>query len=92
MRGNTVESVASDGAKSHRGDGPRWVRPNGLRATAPKLFLDWRRSTMTEQGHQIVVGEPAPDFELPATNGDTFRLSTLHGKSNVVLVFLRGFQ
>lgn len=34
---------------------------------------------------------PAPDFELPATTGDTVRLSSLQGLAIVALVFLRGF-
>lgn len=37
----------------------------------------------------VKVGDPAPDFELPAVLGDKrqkFKLSDLHGK-NVVLAF-----
>ena len=36
------------------------------------------------------VGDQAPDFELPAVTGTqrhTFKLSSLHGKKNVVLAF-----
>jgi peroxiredoxin Q/BCP len=34
------------------------------------------------------VGDPAPDFTLPTTDGSTLRLSELRGRW-VVLVFLR---
>lgn len=34
----------------------------------------------------IAIGQPVPDFELPATGNQTIRLSTLKGK-NVVLYF-----
>lgn len=35
---------------------------------------------------KVEVGEEAPDFELPATGGKTYRLSALRGR-NVVLAF-----
>ena len=35
----------------------------------------------------VRVGEPAPDFELPSSTGQTVRLSDLRGKSEVVLFF-----
>jgi peroxiredoxin (alkyl hydroperoxide reductase subunit C) len=35
----------------------------------------------------IEVGSPAPDFELPASGGETIRLSGYRGTSNVLLVF-----
>ncbi|MBI5835880.1 MAG: peroxiredoxin [Candidatus Eisenbacteria bacterium] len=35
----------------------------------------------------VEVGSPAPDFELPGTGGETFRLSDYRGKKNVLLVF-----
>lgn len=35
----------------------------------------------------IKIGEPAPDFELPATGGKSIRLSQFKGKKNVVLYF-----
>ena len=35
----------------------------------------------------LKVGDPAPDFTLPATNGTKVRLSDFRGKQNVVLAF-----
>jgi len=36
---------------------------------------------------ELNVGDPAPDFALPATNRETIRLSDFRGKQPVVLVF-----
>lgn len=35
----------------------------------------------------IEVGQPAPDFTLPAHNGDNVTLSQYKGQKNVVLSF-----
>lgn len=35
----------------------------------------------------VGVGDTAPDFSLPATNGKTVSLAQHKGKSNVVLAF-----
>ncbi len=34
----------------------------------------------------------APDFELADVNGNLIRLFDFRGKTNVILVFLRGFM
>ena len=36
---------------------------------------------------ELRVGEPAPDFELAATDGNTYRLSDFRGKEAVVLAW-----
>ena len=37
------------------------------------------------------VGERAPQFSLPSSNGATIALKDYIGKSNLVLVFYRGY-
>ncbi|MEE9285324.1 MAG: redoxin domain-containing protein [Dehalococcoidia bacterium] len=36
------------------------------------------------------VGDPAPDFDLPSSQGDQVSLAQHRGHSAVMLVFLRG--
>jgi peroxiredoxin len=40
---------------------------------------------------KIELNTPAPDFMLEDFEGETVRLSDFTGKSNVLLVFNRGF-
>lgn len=40
---------------------------------------------------RVQINQPAPDFSLTDLNGQLFKLSDFHGKSNVLLVFNRGF-
>jgi peroxiredoxin len=40
---------------------------------------------------RVSLNTPAPDFTLQNFQGDTVRLSDFRGKSNVLLVFNRGF-
>ena len=40
---------------------------------------------------QIALNTPAPNFILPNFQGQTVHLSDYKGKSNVLLVFNRGF-
>ena len=41
---------------------------------------------------QVALNTPAPDFELADATGSLVRLSDFRGKSNVLLVFNRGFM
>jgi peroxiredoxin len=41
---------------------------------------------------KVELHAPAPDFALVDFTGKPFRLSGLQGKSNVLLVFNRGFM
>jgi peroxiredoxin len=41
---------------------------------------------------RVPLDTPAPDFELADFRGETFRFADLRGRSNVLLVFNRGFM
>jgi peroxiredoxin Q/BCP len=41
-------------------------------------------------GELIQVGDTAPDFELPASDGKTYRLSSVLEHAHVALVFYPG--
>jgi peroxiredoxin len=41
---------------------------------------------------QVALNVPAPDFSLVDLTGKTIRLSDFNGKTNVLLVFNRGFM
>ena len=45
------------------------------------------RTSLADRTPTLAVGDEAPDFELRTHSGDTFRLSELRGKKNVVLAF-----
>ena len=46
------------------------------------------RKSMASQTPALKVGDQAPDFELPGhRGGETFKLSSVRGKKNVVIVF-----
>jgi cytochrome oxidase Cu insertion factor (SCO1/SenC/PrrC family) len=38
----------------------------------------------------VDVGQPAPDFSLPASDGKSYHLADLQGKKRLVLVIFRG--
>lgn len=46
------------------------------------------RRSMASETATLKVGDQAPDFELPGhRGGETFKLSSLRGKKNAVIVF-----
>jgi len=46
------------------------------------------RTSVADRTKTLKVGDPAPDFELPGhRDTEKFRLSSMRGKKNVVLVF-----
>ena len=46
------------------------------------------RTSMASKTQTLKVGDQAPDFELPGhRGGESFKLSSLRGKKNVVIVF-----
>lgn len=40
---------------------------------------------------KVAIQTPAPDFALSNFQGETVRLSSFKGQSNILLVFNRGF-
>lgn len=40
---------------------------------------------------ELKIGDPAPDFTLPASNGQTYSLSKLRGKTVVLAWFPKAF-
>ena len=40
---------------------------------------------------RVSLNQTAPDFSLPDFNGNTFQLTQLRGRKNVLLVFNRTF-
>jgi peroxiredoxin len=61
----------------------RKLRFLALAATAASVLLGQANPPKT----QLKVGDEAPDFTLPATTGQTVKLSDFRGKKNVVLAF-----
>ncbi len=46
----------------------------------------------SEHHGDVAVGDPAPDFRLPANDGHEVALSDYRDRSNVVLFFVRAFE
>lgn len=73
-----------------RRDGARRRRTLAQRLTWPLIAL--LVGSLPTIAVALEVGEPAPDFELPASDGRTYRLSDFEGKSSVILAwFPRAF-
>jgi len=61
-------------------------KTQGMDATLRRSLVEWDTALM----NSAKVGSPAPDFELVAATGKTYRLSDFRGKQAVVLVFIYG--
>jgi AhpC/TSA family len=62
--------------------------PNGARAVMERAIDDVRASGVLER--VVRVGQPAPDFTLPNTDGKPVSLGALVVRGPVVLSFFRG--
>ena len=52
------------------------------------MAVSFGRKSVANQTKTLKVGDKAPDFELPGHRGEEkFKLSSLRGKKNAVLVF-----
>lgn len=61
-----------------------------LVVTAGFIYLRFSLPLLPEAHLNVAVGDKAPDFSLPDSEGKKFALSSLRGKEKVVLVFFRG--
>jgi peroxiredoxin len=51
-------------------------------------MVNFGTASVASETKTLKVGDQAPDFELPGhRGGETFKLSDLRGKKNVVIVF-----
>ena len=61
----------------------QWLRRSCLVGVLLSLGLNMMPTTVPA----VEVGEPAPDFLLHSTVGETVRLSDVQGKKNIMLFF-----
>ena len=52
-----------------------------------RLFLSAGLAMLAAPASALVVGDPAPDFELPGSDGQIYRLADYRGKQAVVLAW-----
>lgn len=84
-----MSDIRSPGLGVRRdGAGRRTALAQTLRGALVALLFGSLPATVVA----LEVGDPAPDFELPASDGKTYRLSDFEGKSSVILAwFPRAF-
>lgn len=66
-----------------------WTRPRAAIAKGDVIrMVNFGTASVASETKTLKVGDQAPDFELPGhRGGETFKLSDLRGKKNVVMVF-----
>lgn len=70
----------------HQAELAAYAIDRGHTAT-PELAAAYRALDETRFG-KMKVGQPAPDFQLPDTEGHAWRLADFHGKKPVVLIWI----
>jgi peroxiredoxin Q/BCP len=58
-----------------------------MKYLAPVISLALTLAATTVTASELKVGDPAPDFSLPATDGKTYKLSDFKNKETVVLAW-----
>ena len=58
-----------------------------LAVLSTALTAAWAQAPAPPPKTQLKVGDMAPDFELPSTQGGKIKLSDLRGKKTVVVAF-----
>ena len=61
------------------------------RAILPLLLVTVVIFSTSAAGQDLKIGEPAPDFTLQASDGHTYTLSKLKGKTVVLAWFPKAF-
>lgn len=83
-----LTTLALCGLSCRKAEQPDASGPKAGPANSPALAGDRPASQQpTAPVTHLKTGEPAPDFALTDTNGQTVRLSDFRGKKNVVLAF-----
>jgi peroxiredoxin Q/BCP len=58
-----------------------------MKYLAPVIGFALTMAAVTSTAAELKVGDPAPDFSLPATDGKTYKLSDFKNKETVVLAW-----
>jgi hypothetical protein len=67
------------------------LRELRLTSLHSKHALEWMDDMDTDNERDLAVGDLAPDFRLPASDGREITLSAYRGKAHVVLFFVRAY-
>ncbi len=69
----------------------RWLGVLTLSMAAGVLSTGAGAQQLVQGQHELKIGDLAPDFTLPASDGQTYALSKLRGKTVVLAWFPKAF-